>query len=98
MKNGPGLDRFGLGFEAWSCQGCFLLVWTALALALKHGPTRGERGSFIGSNPGQEDHQEGVFAQNGVVDRRRDSSRSTFHDEGGMETPDGIFRESTKQE
>ena len=98
MKNGPGLDRFGFGFEAWSCQGCFLLVWTALALALKHGPTRGERGSIIGSSLGREDNQERVFSQNGVVDRRRDSSRSTFPDEGGMEIPDGIFRESTKQE
>ena len=26
MKNGPGLDRFGFGLEAWSCQGCCLLV------------------------------------------------------------------------
>ena len=51
---------------------------TALAFAWRHGPTRGERGSFIGSNPGQEDHQEGVFAQNGVVDRRHDSTRSPF--------------------
>ena len=78
MKNGPGLDRFGFGFEAWSCQGCFLLVWTALALALKHGPTRGERGSIIGLNLGHEDRQERVFVQNGVVDRRHDSTRSPF--------------------
>ena len=75
MKNGPGLDRFGFGFEAWSCQGCFLLVWTALALALKHGPTRGERGSIIGSSLGREDNQERVFSQNGVVDRRREKKR-----------------------
>ena len=58
MKNGPGLDRFGFGFEA--------------------GPSRGERGSIIGLNLGREDHQERIFSQNGVVDRRHDSTRSPF--------------------
>ena len=98
MKNGPGVDRFGFGLEAWSYQGCCLLagpLWLLL------------RGMVL---PGGR----GVPSSDRIWVRRitkKESSRRTasstavkipldrrFPDERGIETLDGIFRESTKKE